>query len=188
MTFPKLVVHAALAGLYGGVVVVVLLRLANPAGGPAGPGSWVAPFVVVCAYALAAAAIWPVLYVTLRFFASHRLHLRWLSLRYVNGFFAANMAVLLGAGWSMLSQYRSGLAPPVAERLTRVCVLLTLAWLVVVTVAVARPVRRRTGPQAISGAVALLALLLCLRVGPAPDHRVAATGGPRSSDERPSGG
>ncbi len=176
VTFPKLVVHAALAGLYGGFIVALLLRLANPSSGPDGSWPVVIPFVVVLAYTLAAAFVWPVLYAALRFFASHRLRLGWMSLRYVNGFFTVNMAALLGAGWTMLSEYRSGLAPPVADRLTRVCVFLTIAWLVEVTVAMAPSLRRRTGPQAAAGGIALVALLVSLRVGPASGVGTLAAG------------
>src|SRR5262245_44483195 len=77
VTFPRLVVHAAIAGLYGGCVVALLLRLVNPSG-PAG-GRWSAAggLLIVLAYAVAAAVGWPVLYAALRFFASHRLHLTW---------------------------------------------------------------------------------------------------------------
>ena len=53
VTFPKLVVHAALAGLYGGLVVALLLRLANP--GAAGGGRGFVLLLVVPVYALAAA-------------------------------------------------------------------------------------------------------------------------------------
>src|SRR5882762_7248631 len=129
VTFPKLVVHAALAGLYGGLIVALLLRLANPSTEPRGAWPFLPCLVVVLSYALAAAVLWPVLYAALRFFASHRLRLDWVSLRYINGFFTVNTAVLLGAGWSMLSDNRSGLAPIVLDRLTRVCVFLTIAWL-----------------------------------------------------------
>src|SRR3989442_9571594 len=62
VTFPKLVVHAALAGLYGGLVVALFLRLANPAGGAAGGGPAPILLPVVLAYTPAAAAVWPVLY------------------------------------------------------------------------------------------------------------------------------
>jgi len=167
VTFPKLVVHAAMAGLYGGLVVALLLRLANSPGGSERGWPVVAPLVVVLGYTLAAAFVWPVLYAALRFFASHRLRLGWLSLRYANGFLTVNMAALLASGWTMLSEYRSGLAPPVADRLTRVCVFLTIAWLVEVTVATAPSLRRRTAPQAAAAGIAFVALLVSLRLGPA---------------------
>src|SRR5262249_31463811 len=62
VTFPKLVVHAALSGLYGGFVVVVLLRLANPVKSDEGHRSAAASFIVIAAYTLLAAVLWPVLY------------------------------------------------------------------------------------------------------------------------------
>src|SRR2546422_7262813 len=73
VTFPKLVVHAALAGLYGGLVVALFLLLANPAVGATGDVRAATLFIIVLAYALASAVVWPVLYAALRFFASHRL-------------------------------------------------------------------------------------------------------------------
>ena len=176
VTFPKLVAHAAMAGLYGGLVVALLLRLANSPGGSERGWPVVAPLVVVLAYTLAAAFVWPVLYAALRFFASHRLRLGWMSLRYANGFLTVNMAALLGSGWTMLSEYRSGLAPPVADRLTRVCVFLTIAWLVEVTVATAPSLRRRTAPQAAAAGIALVALLVSLRLGPASGAGTLAAG------------
>src|SRR5882672_4383196 len=167
-----------MAGLYGGLVVALLLRLANSPGGSERGWPVVAPLVVVLAYTLAAAFVWPVLYAALRFFASHRLRLGWLSLRYANGFLTVNMAALLASGWTMLSEYRSGLAPPVADRLTRVCVFLTIAWLVEVTVATAPSLRRRTAPQAAAAGGALVALLVSLRGGPATGVGTSAPGAP----------
>jgi type I phosphodiesterase/nucleotide pyrophosphatase len=168
VTFPKLVVHAALSGLYGGFVVVVLLRLANPVKSDEGRWSAAASFIVIAVYTLVAAVLWPVLYAALRFFASHRLHLAWLSQRYYNGFFAVNTAVLLGAGWTMLSAFRSGLAPADSDRVTRACVYLSIGWLATTTVATLPPLRRRPGVQTAAVVVALAALLLSPRPVPAP--------------------
>jgi type I phosphodiesterase/nucleotide pyrophosphatase len=178
VTFPKLVVHAALSGLYGGFVVVVLLRLANPEG--AAEGSWTATaaFLVIAAYTLAAAGLWPVLYATLRFFASHRLHLAWLSPRYYNGFFAANTAVLLAAGWTILSAFRSGLAPSDSDRLTRACVYLSIGWLATTLVATLPALRRRSGVQAAAVVLSLVALVVTPRSVPAPGPGRAAVDRP----------
>src|SRR6059036_2909813 len=78
----KLAAHAALAGLYGGLLVVVLT------------------------YTLASAFVWPLLYGALRFFASHPLRVPWFSLRYLMAFHVANGAVVLWAAWDTLSRSR----------------------------------------------------------------------------------
>lgn len=160
VTFPKLVVHAALAGLYGGLVVALLLRLANPAA--AGGGRGFVLLLVVPVYALAAAVVWPVLYAALRFFASHRLHLSWFSLRYLIGFHAANTLVILGAGWLMLSDNRPALAPRDRDRLAVACGCLAVAWLAAAMVASVPRLRRRPRLQAAAGLLALAGLLVSL--------------------------
>src|SRR3989442_3723414 len=79
VTFPKLVVHAALAGLYGGLVVALFLRLANPAAAAAGGRPAPILLLPVPASTLAPAAAWPLPYAPLPFFASHRFCLTRLS-------------------------------------------------------------------------------------------------------------
>ncbi len=178
MTFPKLVVHAAQAGLYGGFIVALFLRLANPAGSHDGRGPALAAIVVVLAYTLAAATVWPVLYAGLRFFASHRLRLGWLSLRYLIGFHAVNTAALLGAGWTMLSKSRWALAPRDLDRLARACAFLTVAWLVSALVATLPVLRRWIGLQAAAGVLALAALVMSFRGVPVPPAGSIAAGPP----------
>jgi len=160
VTFLKMVVHAALAGLYGGLVVAVFLLLGNPGLGSA-RGGWLAAalLLVILEYALAAALVWPLLYAGLRFFASHRLHLPWVSLRYVIGFHAVNTALILGAGWLTLSDYRSAFTPGEAGRFNAACWCLGLAWMCGALVTILPRLRRRGWAHGWAGALALAALL-----------------------------
>lgn len=177
VTFPKLVVHAALAGIYGGCVVAILVVLANPPGAAAGGGRPAIGMVVVLAYAFAAAVVWPVLYAALRFFASHRLRLTWLSLRYLVGFHAVNTGAILAAGWALLSEYRAALSPRAADRMALACGCLSAAWLAAVVVAIVPGLRRRAWPQAAAGGIALAALLSALPGG-AEEARPPGAGSP----------
>ena len=174
MTFPKLVVHASLAGLYGGLVVALLLALGNPGAASRGGAGLL---VVVLAYTLAAALVWPLLYAGLRFFARHPLRLPWLSLRYVTGFHAINMAAVLTSGWLMLSNNRATLGPGDADRLASACLTLSLAWLVAAVITVAPGLRRRSWVQAAAAITAVAALVIAAsgRV-PVPESETLETG------------
>ena len=127
VTFAKVIVHAILAGIYGGLVVALVLVLGNPGAASRGGGAGLSLLLVVLLYALAAGLAWPLLYAGVRFFASHPLRLPWLSLRYLVGFHAVNTAVILAAGWMMLSEHRAALAPRDAERLAGARPWLSLA-------------------------------------------------------------
>src|SRR5947209_6319543 len=156
-----MMVHAALAGIYGGLVVAILLLVDNPGLGAASGGRSLAAvlLLVVVLYAVAAAVVWPLLYATVRFFASHPLRLPWLSLRYLIGFHAVNTAPILGAGWLTLSEYRSAFTPGDAERLTNACLWLSLAWSCAALVSVLPRLRHHAWAHAWAGALALAALL-----------------------------
>ncbi len=177
VTFLKMMAHAALAGLYGGVVVAVFLLLGNPALGTARGGRLSAILVlVILEYALAAAIVWPLLYAGLRFFASHRLHLPWISLRYLIGFHAVNTGLILGAGWLTVSDYRSAFTTGEAGRFTEACWLLGLAWACGALVTILPKLRRRGSAQGWAGVLALAALVASpvrlggrsVAAGPAP--------------------
>jgi len=102
------------------------------------------------------------MYGALRFFARHRLHLDWLNLRYVNGFLAANAAVILAAGWTMLPEARQTLTVGQLDRLARSCALLSIAWAFVMVVAVVPSLRRSAAWQGAATSIALLAFVLSL--------------------------
>ena len=177
VTFAKLIVHAILAGIYGGLVVALLLVLGNPGAASRGGGAGLSLLLVVLLYALAAGLVWPLLYAGVRFFASHPLRLPWLSLRYLVGFHAVNTAVILAAGWVMLSEHRAALAPRDAERLASACLWLSLAWLVGAVITVVPRLRRRAWAQAAAGGTALAALLVAASGGiPAPATETLMTG------------
>ncbi|MFQ5877192.1 MAG: alkaline phosphatase family protein [Acidobacteriota bacterium] len=123
----KLMVQSGLAGLHGGVVVALVVSILNAGALEGRRGSLWA--VVTLIYTLASAIVWPVLYGALRFFASGTLRLAWLSLRYVVGFHAVNLGVVLASAWVTQSRYRAVLDPAARSRLITLCASLTVAWL-----------------------------------------------------------
>jgi hypothetical protein len=179
------VLHAALAGLYGAGVVLLILLCANPdlaAGGPGVPGILLA---VTLAYAAAAGFVWPLLYGGLRFFASHRLRVPPLSLRYLMAFHVANGVAVLTSAWLTLSRGRRVIEPALAGRFGAACFLLSLAWLAAAAVLVV-PVFRHSAPLlSAAGLASLVVLAGCLRVAArSPEGRQSASG-PVSSPPQP---
>ena len=183
MNAPKLVLHASLAGLYGALVIALIVMLANRDGAPQGAGSWLLTALpVVVVYTLAAGIAWPLLYGAVRFFASHPLRAPWLGLRYLMAFHVVNGAAVLAAAWFTLSASRRVLGPDAIERLAFTCLSLTLAWVFAAAVT-AVPAWRRSAPLQIgAGSLALLALALLLPGGRAEPRGAlgAAIEGPRS--------
>ncbi len=134
MVSAKLVVQSALAGLYGGLVVALLVTLLNPGRGM-GSGLPIV-LVVTGVYTVAAGLLWPALYGALRFFASRKLRLAWINPRHILIFHAANMMVILTSAWTTLSRSRGAIAPAARDHLALTCWSLSLAWLAVVIVLV----------------------------------------------------
>ncbi len=155
MTFVKLVAHAAAAGLYGGVVVALLVTLLNPARLAAAASPLPALLTVVLAYTIAAACVWPCLYGGLRYFASHRLRLPVFSLRYVMAFYVANLSLILASGWTTLSRSRGALEPAAMARAGTALWILTLAW---AAAAIVTLVPRLTRVGSFQGGAAVLAI------------------------------
>ncbi|MEE9292025.1 MAG: alkaline phosphatase family protein [Acidobacteriota bacterium] len=153
----KLVVQSALAGLYGGLVVALLVTLLNPGGG-AGAGLPIL-LVVTAVYTMTAAFLWPALYGALRFFASRRLHLAWINPRYILIFHAANMTVILISAWTTLSRSRGAIAPGARDHLELTCWSLSFAWLITVIVLVIPRLGRRTISILTAMVIALIALI-----------------------------
>jgi hypothetical protein len=167
--FARLVLHAALAGVYGGIVVALFLLLGNPAAAAGGEATLAATLLpVIFAYTLAAAIAWPLLYAGLRFFASHPLRLEGFSLRYLMGFHVANAGVILYSGWTTLSRFRKVLDPAAIDRLAATCLALSLAWAFAAVVTLVPRLRRGFWPQATAAALALAALLVAGRSGRPP--------------------
>lgn len=179
MTAPKLVLHAALSGLYGGIIVALVLVLMNPPLLSGGARVLVVVLAVVVLYAAASGCVWPILYGGVRFFASHRLRVPWLSLRYLSAFHVANASVVLASAWATLSRYRRVTDPLDADRLARACLGLSLAWLCAALVTVLPPLRRVRSLQIGSAALALAALTVTLPGGPARPAPPSPAAGPR---------
>ena len=180
MTAPKLALHAALSGLYGGLLVALVLALVNPAPLQAGPLSTFLAVPVVVFYSAAAGAVWPLLYGALRFFASHPLRVPWLSLRYLTAFHVVNTGAVLASSWATLSRYRRVTDPADVDRLARVCLGLSLAWLGAALVSLLPSLRRVRSLQIGSAGLALVALMLALPGGrrPAPSSPVTGPWSP----------
>ena len=179
MTAPKLALHAALSGLYGGLIVALVLGLVNPAPLPAGSLSTRFVVAVVGFYAAAAGVVWPLLYGALRFFASHPLRVPWLSLRYLMAFHVVNTGAVLASGWATLSRYRRVTDPVDVDRLTHVCLGLSLAWLGAALVSLLPSLRRVRSLQIGSAGLALVALALALPGGRSRPAPLPGATGPR---------
>lgn len=181
MVSAKLVVQSALAGLYGGLVVALLVTLLNPG---RGMGSGL-PIVLVVSgvYTVAAGLVWPALYGALRFFASRKLRLAWINPRHILIFHAANMMVILTSAWTTLSRSRGAIAPAARDHLALTCWSLSLAWLAVVIVLVIPRLGRRIGSIVTVLAIALLALIV-----PAAMKKGVPDAPSASISRRPGGG
>ena len=171
MTAAKLFVHAALSGVYGGLLVALTLWIANPdvATGVAGAGTLA---LVILLYGVAAGLFWPALYGLLRFFASRPLRLSWLSLHHVMAFHVVNTALILAACWTTLRRVRRVIEPETAEHLSMVGTLVALPWLYAVVISLIPPLRRTAWLQASAAGLALAALLAPVLGWPAPETPV----------------
>lgn len=166
VTSARLVLHAALAGVYGGIVVALFLLLLNPAAAAGDEATLAVTLLpVVIGYTLTAAIAWPLLYGGLRFFASHPLQVDRFSLRYLMGFHVANAAVILYSGWATLSRFRRVLDPVAADRFAATCLALSLAWACAALVTIVPRLRRGFWPQAAAAGLALASLLVAGRAG-----------------------
>jgi hypothetical protein len=123
----KLVAHGALAGLYGGIVMALLVALLNPGGEAL--ERLPALVAVAAVFTLSSAFLWPALYGVIRFFASGRLRISWFKARYLTAFHVVNMTVVLSSAWTTLSRSRGAVSPASHEHFALSCWLLSLAWL-----------------------------------------------------------
>jgi hypothetical protein len=179
VTFAKLVVNALPAGLHGAIVILLLLRLANPgAAGAAPAGGAAAAALVLAVYTVAAAVAWALLYAALRYFASHALRLGWFQLRYVVGFHVAHGAVIAASAWTTLSRFRRSLDPATADRLAGLCLALSVAWLAAALVSTLPGVRRTAWAQLAAAALVLVAPAAAARGGGAAAPATPPDGGP----------
>ncbi len=154
---PKLIMNASIAGLYGATLLARFLWIANDEARRGGSALALVPLVV--AYAAAAGLIWTALYGAVRFFATRRLSLSWFNPRYAMAFHVVNTAVILGACWAAVSDFRMAFDAPTADRLRRLLLAASLAWLYAAAITVISRLRRAAWPQASAAGLALAALL-----------------------------
>ena len=158
MTTPsRLVLHAAIAGLYAASALVVFLRLLHPET-PRGRFLLGAlPIVVV--YAAIAAIVLPLFYGLLRFFASHRLHVPAFSLRYVMTFLVAALFPMLASFAVTLSQERRAIDDVATDRAKLLIAAVGGAWIYSAIVCLTPRLKRSLALMASAAGVALAALL-----------------------------
>jgi hypothetical protein len=154
---PRLIVHAGVAGFYWALFLTLALRLLHPT--PASPDWWVAMLPVVGVYTLVAALLGPLLYGTVRFFASHRVQVPLFSLRYVMSFFAAGGPVILISVSMTLWRARRAIDPQAGWRIKFLLAAGAMAWLYALIVCVVPGLKRRAGWQASAAGLALAVLL-----------------------------
>jgi hypothetical protein len=154
---PKLVLHAFLAGLYGAVLLARFLWIAND--GAARGGRAAALLLIVLVYGAAAGVIWPLLYGAVRFFATRKLRLSWFSPRYLMAFYVVNTAAVLGGCWATVSEFRMVLDAAAGDRLKRLLLAASLAWLYAATITIVPRLRRTAWLHASAAGLVLAALL-----------------------------
>jgi hypothetical protein len=153
----RLVLHAALAGLYASLALVIFLRLLHP---EASRGRFVLGMLpVVVVYTAVAALLLPLLYGLLRFFASHRLQVPRFSLRYGMTFLVAALAPMLASFVVTLSRERRAIDDLATDRARLFLVALGGAWIYAGVVCLVPRLKRSLAFQASAAGVALAALL-----------------------------
>jgi hypothetical protein len=154
----RLVLHAAIAGLYAASALVVFLRLLHP---ETTRGRFIlGALPVVVVYTAIAAAVLPLLYGLLRFFASHRLQVPAFSLRYVMTFLVAALTPMLASFAVTLSQERRAIDDVAADRAKLLIAAVGGAWIYAAVVCLTPRLKRSLALQASAAGVALAALLV----------------------------
>jgi len=177
---PRLVVNATVAGLYGAVLLAAALVVLHPE--VRGLHLWPGLAPVVAAYALAAGLLWPAMYVVVRFFARHALHVPAPSLRYIMSFHVANTAVILAALGALMATHRRAIDAAATIRLRFLLGAVAAAWAYSALVCVMPRLKRSALVQASAAGLSLAALsaplLVFLPGTEAGARAVAAAGGP----------
>jgi hypothetical protein len=153
----RLVLHAAIAGLYSSLALVIFLRLLHPDSSRARFALGMLPVVVV--YTAVAALLLPLFYGLLRFFASHRLQVPRFSLRYTMTFLVAALTPMLASFVVTLSRERRALDDLATDRARLLLVALGGAWIYAGVVCLVPRLKRSLAFQASAAGVALAALL-----------------------------
>ncbi|HZN04729.1 MAG TPA: alkaline phosphatase family protein [Candidatus Polarisedimenticolia bacterium] len=153
----RLVLHAAIAGLYAALALVVFLRLLHPE--PPRLRFIVAMLPVAAAYTAVAAILLPLLYGLVRFFASHRLHVPSFSPRYAMTFLVVALTPILASIGVTLSQSRRAIDEAAAGRVKLLLAAVGGAWIYAGVVCLVPRLKRSLALQASAAGVALAALL-----------------------------
>jgi hypothetical protein len=154
---PRLVLHAAVAGLFGALAIGVLLRIVHPASSRT---DWVVAMIpVTVVYTLVAAFGWPLLYGAVRFFASQSLRVPRFSLRYLLTFHFANIVPVLASLAVLLTRARRAIDVDAEVRLHLFLGAMTGAWLYTGIICLLPRLKRSQMLQASALGVCLAALL-----------------------------
>jgi hypothetical protein len=154
---PRLVLHAAVAGLFGALAIGVLLRILHPA--PSRTDWTIAMLPVVVVYTLLAAFGWPLLYGAVRFFASQSLRVPRFSLRYALTFHFANILPVLVSIAVVLTRARRAMDLDMDARLRLFLVAMIGAWFYTGVICLLPRLKRSLTLQASAVGVCLAALL-----------------------------
>lgn len=154
---PRLVLQASCAGLYGALLLAVVLRVLHPA--PSARDWAVASIPILVVYTLLAGLLWPLLYGVVRFFASRRVQVPRFDLRYVMSFHVANAALLMVSLELTLWHARRAIPPDAAWRFQLLLAALALSWAYAAIVCCVPLLKRRMALQASAAGLMLAALL-----------------------------
>ena len=163
----RLVLHAAIAGLYAALAVIVFLRLLHPESSRLRFVVGMLPVAVV--YTVVAALLLPLLYGLLRFFASRRLQVPRFSPRYAMTFLVVALTPVLASIGVTLSQARRAIDEAAAGRVKLLLAALGGAWIYAGVVCLAPRLKRSVALQASAAGVALAALLVPAALPAVPD-------------------
>jgi len=154
---PRLILQASCAGLYGALLLAVVLRVLHPE--PA-PLDWAMAMVpVLLVYTLAAGILWPLLYGVVRFFASRPVQVPVFSLRYVMSFHVANASLIMMSLAVTLWRFRRSINPEAAWRLEVLGAAVALTWVYAAIVCIVPMLKRRVALPASAAGLTLAALL-----------------------------
>ena len=154
----RLLLHAAIAGLYAALALVVFLRLLHPEPPPL--RFFVGMIPVTVAYTAVAALLLTLLYGLIRFFASHRLQVPSFSPRYAMTFLFAALTPILASIGVTLSQARRAIDEASAGRVKLLIAAVGGAWIYTGVVCLVPRLKRSLALQASAAGVALAALLV----------------------------
>lgn len=161
MTWLKLIANAVWTGFYGAILVAFLLFFLNDELVYSGLLSRQFAFILVWAalvYTPVFALLFPTLYVCLRFFATRRLRIPWLSLKTIVWLGIATLLTMTIVYYRNLRLFGALLSPGARDALRILCTTMAACWLLAVTgaaLAQRRPQGRRTAHRVVAGLLIL---------------------------------